>query len=60
MVPSPAWKDPAAESKTKGSREADVLSQEMVACLRMTPGLEEAREAAWGQGDEECVKVSGL
>jgi hypothetical protein len=46
VVPSPAWKDPAAELGAEGGGRAGVLSQEMVACLRMTPGLEEAKEAA--------------
>jgi hypothetical protein len=46
VVPSPAWEDPAAELGAVGGVGAGVLSHEMVACLRMTPGLEEAREAA--------------
>jgi hypothetical protein len=61
VAPSPAWEDPAAELGAEGGAGAGVLSHEMVACLRMTPGLEEAREAAWSPGEEEeCVRVGGL
>jgi len=61
VVPSPAWEDPAAELGAEVGGGAGVLSQEMVACLRMTPGLEEAREAAWSPGEEEeCVRAGGL
>lgn len=44
LVPSSAWEDPAAEL---GAVEdgAGALSQEMVACLRMTLGLEAVKEA---------------
>lgn len=55
-----SWKDPAAEIGAEGGGGAWVLSQEMVACLRMTPGLEEARAAAWSPGEEECVRVGEL
>src|SRR5712671_818978 len=46
VVPSPAWEDPAAElgAAASGGAVAGALSQEMVACLRMRPGLED-REA---------------
>ena len=46
VVPSSAWEDPAAELEAVAIGGAGGLSHEMVACLRMTPGLEEDREAA--------------
>jgi hypothetical protein len=48
IVPLPAWKNPATELGAEGGAEAGALSQEMLACLRMTPGLVEARGAAGG------------
>jgi hypothetical protein len=60
IVPSPAWKDLAAELGADGSGGAGVSSQEMVTCILMTPRLEEAREAAWSPGEEECVRVGEL
>ena len=61
VVPSPAWEDSAAEFGAGRGRGAGVLSQEIVACLWMTPGVEEMREAAWSPGEEEeCVRVGGL
>jgi|SRR6266851_7663119 hypothetical protein len=61
VVPSPAWEDPAAELELVMSGGAGDLSQEIVACLRMRPGLEEDSEAAWSPGEEEeCVREGGL
>src|SRR6266403_485009 len=62
LVPSPAWEDPATALGAEGRGGAGVLSHEIVACLRMTPGLEEEhREAALSPGEEEeCVRVGGL
>jgi hypothetical protein len=58
--PSPAWEDPAAELGAIVDEGVEGLSQEMVACLRMRPGLEEDREAAMSPGEEEeCVRVGG-
>ena len=52
VVPSPTWEDPAAELGLVTSGGAGFLSQEIVACLRMRPGLED-REAARRPGEEE-------
>ena len=60
VVPSPAWDDPAAELELVVSGGAGALSQEMVACLRIRPGLED-REAVWSPGEEEeWVREGGL
>jgi hypothetical protein len=60
VVLFPAWKDLAVELGAEGGGGAGVLSQEMVACLQMTPGLEEAREATWSPGEEDYVRVGEL
>lgn len=52
VVPSPAWEDPTAELGLGTGGGAGFLSQEIVACLRMRPGLED-REAARRPGEEE-------
>jgi hypothetical protein len=53
LFPSPAWEDLAAELGAVADRGVGTLSQEMVGCLRMRPGLGEEREAAQSLGEEE-------
>lgn len=53
LMTSLAWDDPAAEFGVEAGEGPETLSQDMVACLRITPGLEEDSEAARSPGEEE-------